>query len=410
MKTASIIAIGNELVEGIIVDTNSKYISKKLLEYGYKTKIIKTLPDDLDLLVKEIKDSLETTDLVVTTGGLGPTEDDLTREAVSKALEKKIIFDENLSKKIIEKAKKFHSYVPKIVERQAMVIEDATVLENPVGTAPGMLLKTPKSTILILPGPPVEMIPIFEEALNLIEKENKIYQRRIKTINIPEAVLVEKYKDIIYKYKEVNVATMASHTSGVELRFTGEKALVDEIVNMLSEKLKDYIYAFDDKTIEEIVFEKLLSKNKTVSFAESCTGGLVSANFVNLSGVSKVFKGSIVAYSNEVKQKLLNVNPKTLEKFGAVSKECVEEMAKGVSKLLDTDYSVAISGIAGPTGGTKEKPVGTVWICAYSRENDIFMTERFYFKGNRQTIRNRSTLHAFDMLRRILKWKKEVLL
>lgn len=403
MKTASIISIGNELVEGLIIDTNSKYISKKLSEYGYKTIGIKTLPDDLDLLIKEINQSLKISDLLITTGGLGPTKDDLTREAISKAISKKLFFDEKLYKKVINKIKKFTNDIPQIVKTQAMVIKGAEIIDNPVGTAPGQIINLSDKTIIILPGPPVEMKPMLENALKKIMPGEKIYQRRIKTIGISEAKLVEEYNDIIYKYEAVNVATMASHTSGVELRFTGKKELVDEIVEELFKKLPDYIYAMDDKTIEEIVFEKLLEKNKTVSFAESCTGGLVSARFVNLSGVSKVYKGAVISYENEIKEKILGVKSQTLEKFGAVSKECVIEMAKGVSNLLNTDYSVSISGIAGPTGGTKEKPVGTVWICGYSRENNEIITEKFLFRGDRQTIRNSSAFHAFNILRRIIK-------
>ncbi|ONN27058.1 damage-inducible protein CinA [Thermosipho affectus] len=395
MKKSIILAIGNELVEGIILDTNSKYISRKLLDFGYKTIAIKTLPDDMKILVEEIKSSLKKADLLITTGGLGPTEDDLTRESVSKAIGKKLVFSDKIYKSILEKIKKFHREVPENVKKQAWVIESAKVIENPVGTAPGQII----DNIIILPGPPVEMKPIFDKALNYIEKGEKIYQRRVKFLGIPEAVLVEKYKDIIYKH-DINVATMASHITGVELRFTGERKKVDEIVNLLKEKLSDYIYAFDDKTIEEVVFEKL--GDKTVSFAESCTGGLISSKFVSLPGVSKVFKGAIVAYSNEVKENVLNVSKNTIKTFGAVSKECVTEMAKGVCKILNSDYSVSVSGIAGPTGGTKEKPVGTVWICAYDRQKDVYLAKNFLFRGNRQIIREKSSLYALNLLRRII--------
>lgn len=406
MKKAIIIAIGNELVEGIIVDTNSKYIANKLLDYGYKTIITKTLPDDLEIISNELKDSLQKADLVVTTGGLGPTEDDLTREAISFALGKKLIYDQVIGEKIVKKAKEYYKVVPEIVKKQGYVIEGAKAIENPVGTAPGQILNFDNKTIIILPGPPAELYPIFEVALKTLEKDKPLYTRRIKTIGIPEALLVEKYKDIIYSNSKISVATMASYKTGVELRFTGEISLKDEIDNIVEKLLKDisnYVYALDDKSIEEEVYEKLKVFSKTVSFAESCTGGLVSSRFVDVPGVSSVFKGSIVAYSNEIKEKVLNVKKETLERFGAVSKECVIEMAKGVSNLFSTDYSISISGIAGPTGGTKEKPVGTVWICAYDRNSNKYLTEKHLFKGNRETIRFKSSLYALNLLRGMLK-------
>ncbi|MBO8161037.1 MAG: competence/damage-inducible protein A [Thermosipho sp. (in: Bacteria)] len=406
MKKNIILAIGNELVEGIIVDTNSKYIANKLLEHGYKTIMTKTLPDDLEILVTEIKNSLETSDLLITTGGLGPTKDDITREAVSLAIDKKLIPDQKLVEKITAKAKKYYKEVPDIVKKQGQVIEGAIVLENPVGTAPGQIINFGTKTILILPGPPAELYPIFNEALKYIKKDSPIYTRRVKTLGIPEAVIVEKYKNIIFSNKKITVATMASYKSGVELRFTGDISLkkeIDKIVEKLLKEIGDFIYALDEKSIEEVVFEKLLESNKTVSFTESCTGGLVSSSFVNIPGVSKVFKGSVVAYSNEIKETILNVKKETLINFGAVSKECVKEMAKGVAEKFSTDYSLAISGIAGPTGGTKEKPIGTVWICAYDRKNNEYIVQKYLFKGTRETIRYRSTLYAFDTLRRLIK-------
>ena len=406
MKKAIILAIGNEIVEGIIVDTNSKYIANKLLDYGYKTIMTKTLPDDLNLISSEFKDSLQKADLVVTTGGLGPTDDDLTREAISLALEKKLIYDPVIGEKIVKKAKNYYKTVPEIVKKQGYVIEGAKVIENPVGTAPGQVLNFENKTIIILPGPPAELYPIFESALKTLEKDEPLYTRRIKTIGIPEAVLVEKYKDIIYSDSNITVATMASYKTGVELRFTGVSSLkdkIDFIVNKLLKEISQYVYALDNKSIEEEVYEKLKNLGKMVSFAESCTGGLVSSRFVDVPGVSSVFKGSIVAYSNEIKEKILNVKKETLEKFGAVSEECVIEMARGVSILFSTDYSVSISGIAGPTGGTKEKPVGTVWICVYDRNSNKYLTEKHLFKGNRETIRFRSSLYTFNLLRRMLK-------
>ncbi|QTA38819.1 competence/damage-inducible protein A [Thermosipho ferrireducens] len=406
MKKAIILAVGNELVQGLIVDTNSKYISRELFNVGYETLLIKSVPDDFDLLVYELKDSISRSDLVITIGGLGPTEDDLTREAVAEALNKKLVFSKNLSESIIKKAKAFYENVPEIINRQAYVIEGAEIIENPVGTAPGQFLNISGKHIILLPGPPSELIPMFKKAIENLRELPGFYMRRVKTVGIPEVVLVDEYKHIIYSNKNVNVATMASHKSGVELRFTGPvelKDVIDNIVKELTLAIKDNIYAYDDSTIEEVVYKQLLESNMTVSFAESCTGGLLSSEFVKIPGVSSVFKGGIIAYSNEVKINLLGVRLKTIKNYGAVSRECVEEMSKGVAELLRSDFGVAISGVAGPSGGTPQKPVGTVWICIYNVRNDVHYSQKYNFRGDRNMIRSRSVLQAFDMLRRALR-------
>lgn len=401
MKKAIILAIGNELVEGLIVDTNSRYLAQRLKEFGYYIVRTETLPDNFDIMVSRIKEAINDADLIITSGGLGPTEDDLTREAVAHSIGRKLLKNEAIAQELINRAIKYYGKAPESVVKQAFVIENAEVIDNKVGTAPGQILKYDGKIIILLPGPPVELIPMFESILEKLKTNDSLYTRRIKTIGIPEAVLMDEYKDILYSNSRITIATMASYERGVEVRFTGPIEIKDEIdyvVNTLLPKLGESVYALDDKEMHDVVYELLVKNNYTVSFAESCTGGLISSTFVDIPGVSSVFKGSVVAYSNEAKIEILGVSKETIEKFGAVSEECVIEMAQGAKKIFNSNFSVAVSGIAGPSGGSEKKPVGTVCIAVCSPNGINSAT--YNLRGDRQMIRKRSTLIAFDMLRR----------
>lgn len=408
MKKAIILAIGNELVEGLIVDTNSKYLSSKLKGLGYYVVRTETLPDIFDIMVDRISHAINDADLIITSGGLGPTEDDLTREAVAYCLKRELIKDYELAQKLIERALRYYNKAPESVTKQAMIIDGAVVLDNPVGTAPGQMIEYNNKKIILLPGPPAELIPTFESVLDNLKTEDALYTRRIKTIGIPEAILMEEYKDIIYSNKSITVATMASYERGVEVRFTGPlklKSEIDEVTEVLVSKLGQSVYALDDDEMKDVVFKLLYNNKKTVAFAESCTGGMISSVFVDVSGVSQVYKGAIVAYSNETKVRLLGVKEETIKEYGAVSEECVREMAIGAKKVFESDYAIAVSGIAGPTGGTEKKPVGTVCI-AFADGNEI-VSSTYSLRGDRHMIRLRSTLLALDMLRRgILKCQR----
>ncbi len=410
LKKAIILAIGNELVEGYIVDTNSKFLSSQLKDIGYYVIRTETLPDNFEIMVDRISSALRDADLIVTSGGLGPTEDDLTRETVSYAINSPLEMDESLKEKIHEKVRAYYSEkVPEIVYKQAMVMENAQIIDNKVGSAPGQLVEKDGKIVLLLPGPPAELIPMFESVRERLRTDFFLYTRRVKTIGIPEAVLVSDYKDIIYSCEDVNIATMASYEKGVEIRFTSSvenKSKVDKIVEKLVEVLGENVYALDNETLEEVVYKLLVQNNLTVSFAESCTGGMLSSNFVDIPGVSKVFKGAIVAYDNKVKIEVLRVENDIIQKFGAVSEECVTLMAENVRKVLGSDFGIAISGIAGPEGGTVDKPVGTVWIAVSSPEKTV--AQKFIFRGDRKMIRTRATLMALDLLRRGVKeWLKK---
>lgn len=401
MKKAIILAIGNELVEGLIVDTNSKYLSSKLKSFGYYVIRTETLPDILEVIVNRLRFAIEDADLVITSGGLGPTEDDLTREAVAKVLNRKLLIDENLADNLVQRALRYYNKAPESVKKQAMIIGGGKVIDNPVGTAPGQIIEFNSKRIILLPGPPAELIPIFESIYSELKTDDALYTRRIKTLGIPEAVLMDEYKDIIYSNNRINVATMASYERGVEVRFTGPiylKEEIDNVVNILLSKIGQYVYALDDEELKDVVYKLLVEKKKTVSFAESCTGGLISSTLVDIPGVSNIFKGSVIAYSNEAKVKILGVEENIINTHGAVSEECVKMMAVGAKKIFGTDFAVAVSGIAGPSGGSEKKPVGTVCI-ALASDHEVVATTH-YLRGDRNIIRLRSTLIALDTLRR----------
>jgi len=406
LKSAIILAIGNELVEGLILDTNSKYMSQRLKLAGYYVVRTETLPDNLQIMKDRISVALQDADLIITSGGLGPTEDDITREAVSAVIGRKLIVDKKLSNELVQRAIKYYGKSAESVSKQAMIIEGATVLDNPVGTAPGQLVEVNGKIILILPGPPSELIPIFENVYDKIKADDSLYTRRIKTIGIPEAILMEEYKDIIYSDPNVTVATMASYERGVEVRFTGPISLkdsIDRICDRLIPMLGDSVYALDDSDMQDVVYKLLKDNGLTVSFAESCTGGLISSTFVDIPGVSDVYKGGVITYSNESKMKILGVAQETLEKHGAVSEECVREMVDGCKRLFNSSFAVAVSGIAGPSGESEEKPVGTVCIALATPTKIISSTH--LLRGDRNSIRRRSMLFSFDTLRRgVLEW------
>jgi len=403
MKKAAILSVGSELLEGLISNRNAQYLASELKLLGYSVIKIVTVGDVLEDIVKEVRELLSKVDLLVTTGGLGPTMDDLTREGVAEALGRKLYVDEELVRKIRERLSKRFTRIPDSVDRQAMVIEGAQIVENPVGTAPGQMLKVDGRIVLLLPGPPQELIPMFESVKDFLKTNNTFYQITLKYYSLPESLLEDVLRDILYAQRDVTVATMADHVEGVRLRLTttmDKRHILDEMVEKILERTGDHLYGVNDERLEEVVVKLLKERGKTVAFAESCTGGLLSSTIVNVPGASEVFVGSVVAYDNEVKKKILGVREETLERFGAVSEVCVREMSEGLKNLMEADVCVAVSGIAGPTGGSPEKPVGTVFIDLFEKEH---RTVKYHFSGDRNMIRTRSAMTSLELLRRHLK-------
>jgi len=403
MKKAAIITVGSELLEGLILNRNAQFLCQELKNLGYRVIKVSTVGDHLEDIAEEVRSLLPEVHLLILTGGLGPTKDDLTREAVAKALNRKLLLDYNLKTKIEEKVKKYHSKIPSNIEKQALVIEGAKVIDNPVGSAPGQLLEVDGKKVILLPGPPKELIPMFESLKELLKTPHAFYQVVLKYYSIPEAVLEDLLKEILYSQDRVEVATMADHVEGVRLRLTTSaehREFLDELVEKILEKTGEYLYGMNDEKMEEVVVRLLKENKKTLAVAESCTGGMLSSLVVNVPGASDVFIGGVVAYSNELKKSILGVKEDTLRKYGAVSEQCVQEMTEGLKKLTEADICVAISGIAGPSGGTPTKPVGTVFIYLFEQNHS---TVRYNFSGDRNTIRTRSAMMALENLRKHLK-------
>ncbi len=402
MKKACILTIGSEIVEGFIVDENSAYLSKRLLELGYRVIRIVYVDDVFEDVEKEMKRSLKECDLVVTTGGLGPTEDDITREAASRTTGRELIFDENLFEKISQKVREFAGKVVESVKREAMVLSGAEIIWNDVGSAPGQLLRIDGKILVILPGPPPEMRNVFEKVAEGIRAGEGYFVKVLKFFGVRESILEDELREILYSNPNVKVATQASYTRGVWIRFTAPakfKGDVLGIVGRVKSIRGEDVYAEDDETMEERIVKMLKESKVSLAVAESCSGGMLSSKLVNVPGVSEVFRGGIIAYENSVKMNVLGVKEETLRKYGAVSEECVREMSEGVKSLLNSDIAVSISGIAGPTGGSPEKPVGLVYIDLYDGNHK---TKSGVFRGGRNTIRERATMEALDLIRRTI--------
>jgi nicotinamide-nucleotide amidase len=417
----SVISIGTELLKDKI-NTNLLYISKKVNSLGLKIMFSSTVPDNLETLKEVLKYHLDGSDIIITTGGLGPTIDDVTKDCVAKLLDRKLVFVrevyENIVRYFIEKKQE----MPQLAEKQAYIIDGAEILFNKIGHAPGqkiVIKKDKKEKILyLLPGPPRELQPMFDEyVVNDLKKfQTKIYKEKIFHIcNIPESKIEEIIKPVLeteQKYSSEIEFSILPHLNIVDIKvavYGQDELKVDEEITLIKDHiyecfknagLPDAIYAEDNQTLEQIVGILLVKHKKTLSVAESCTGGLLANKITNIPGSSFYFLGGCVVYSNFLKEKILGVKKDTLETYGAVSEQTVKEMCVGLKNLVGADYCISISGIAGPTGGTKEKPVGTVWICVYDGKE--FITHCFKFLGKRLEVKEQAVNSALEMLRQKL--------
>lgn len=373
---ASIITIGNELLIGQTIDTNSAFIGQELNKIGIWVRKRVAVGDD----ALEIKNALDQesaqSDLIILTGGLGPTADDITKPLLCEYFGGKLQQDKETLEHIRYLFEEVYKRPGAQLERnisQANVPDNCIVLKNPVGTAPGMLFEKNGKIFISLPGVPREMKDLMKTAvLPYLEKNTKratIIHRNLLTAGIGESVLAEMIQDFERKLpSSVSLAYLPNYGM-VKLRLTGvgtEEKAVNQLVNPLFEELKKltaaYLVTDVDETLEETLGKLLAKKEATIGTAESCTGGLIGHQISSVPGASAYYKGSIVSYSNTIKESLLQVNNKTLKNTGAVSEETVLEMAKGALTALNTDYIIAVTGIMGPQGGTPEKPVGTVWV------------------------------------------------
>ena len=396
---AGIFLVGTELLNGATIDTNSIYIAEELNKYGIEIEFKMTVRDVMDEIVKALKYAKKNVDLVILTGGLGPTDDDITKEAMAKFLKKKLVVDEKEKKELLKKYKSYKN-PNKTNFKEVEKPEGAISFKNDVGMAPAVYV----DGLVAFPGFPNELKNMFPKFLKYYVKENnlksQIYIKDIITYGIGESVLETTVKDlftegdIFYEFLVKDYGTLIRLQTKIE-----NKKNVAKIVKKLYNRISEFIIGEDNDRIENTIYEYLNSgKNSlTISTAESCTGGMVASKLIEVPGISENFIESIVSYSNEAKIKRLKVKKETLEKYGAVSEEVAREMLAG----LKTDIGISTTGIAGPGGGTKDKPVGLVYIgIKVKDEVKVFKRE---LKGDRNKIRQRAMMHALYNLLKILK-------
>ncbi len=415
MLKAEIIAVGSELLTPDRTDTNSLWLTKKLNEIGIEVGAKSIIGDDEERLEKAMRAGLEESDLVITTGGLGPTEDDITRQIAARAVGRELVFDEAVLEEIKKRFAHWGREMPETNRRQAFVIEGGKVLDNPHGSAPGMYVALEQKGLVVLPGPPREMQPMFENFIlpKLLEKAGKIKVRRkvLKVSGMGESAVDELISPVYKEYGNVQT-TILFNRSEIEVHLAARAASESEagetltrLTARLKEKLGLALYAENGESLEQVVGQMLKSAGKTLAVAESCTGGLVAERLTEIPGSSAYFIEGAVTYSNEAKIRTLNVPPEVLMEHGAVSAQTAEAMARGIRERAATDFGISVTGIAGPEGGSEEKPVGLVYL-GYADEKEV-KTLRIMLPGDRHLIRWRSSQAALDLLRRRMMKKHE---
>lgn len=406
---AEILAVGTEILLGNIVNTNAQYIANRLAELGIEVYHQSVVGDNAERLMQAYDLAFKRADLVITTGGLGPTKDDLTKEVAFEYFGKKAVLHEELLKEIEDYFKKINMPMSENNKKQAFFPEDAIIMKNKNGTAPGCIIEEDNKILAVLPGPPREMKPMFEESLVPYLKkfqDSILVSKTLRVIGLGESNVAEIIDDILENSKNPTVAPYAKEGQ-VTLRITAKaeneekcEKLIIPVEKEIRERLGISVYGEGDITLEEVVGKILVENNLTIATAESCTGGLLGGAIINYPGISKVFKEGFITYTNEAKVKRVNVSEKTLRDFGAVSSETAAEMAKGAALSSGSDIGISTTGIAGPGGGTEEKPVGLVYVGLYIKGE--VKTKELHLVGNRQKIRNMTVMRALDWLRREL--------
>ena len=412
-----LISVGTEILLGNIVNTNAAYLSEQCAALGLSCYYQDVVGDNEERLCETIRTALSRTDILLISGGLGPTQDDLTKEAAAKVMGKQLYLHEESKASIQSFFEKRGLEITDNNWKQAMMPEGCIVVDNPNGTAPGVIIAENGKHVILMPGPPNEMIPMFESAVMpyLCKlQDGVIFSQTVKICGVGESKAETMVKDLIEGQSNPTIATYAK-TGEVHLRVTAraedEKAarkLVKPVVKELKGRFGSSIYTTEDEiTLEKAVVDLLLANKLTITTVESCTGGMLSARLINVPGVSEVFKSGYITYSNKAKRRLLGIKKNLLVKHGAVSKEIAREMAKGAAIISKADVTVSITGIAGPDGGTEEKPVGLVYIgCNVCGKVTV---KEYHFSGNRAKIRENTVSAALSLMREcILQYYSEV--
>ncbi len=414
---AEIICVGTELLMGHTLNTNAGYLAKQLAELGIPSFRQTVVGDNVERLALQIKESASRSDLVIFTGGLGPTTDDLTMETAAAVSGLPMELHEESYKSLTGFFTRIGREMTENNLKQAIMPTPSTVFQNTNGTAPGAMFDCPApnaedpdhvAKLILLPGPPSEVIPMFTLSVRpLLEKlaPFKLRTAYVHLIGIGESAAETRIKDMIDTQQNPTIAPYAAEGEcmfRVTQRIDSENDpdLLTPVIEELKSRFGEYIYEIGTRSMKEVAYDLLLSRGKTISFAESCTSGMVSSEIGDISGASKVFAGSIISYDNRIKSSVLGVPQSVLDTFGAVSEECAAAMADGCRKLMKTDVAVSLTGIAGPDGGTEEKPVGLVYL-AVSDENGIDVI-KLQLHGNRMRIRRVAALQAFNMIRKRL--------
>ncbi|MGI6123682.1 MAG: competence/damage-inducible protein A [Acetivibrionales bacterium] len=406
---AEILAVGTELLMGQIVNTNAQYITKRLNDVGVSVYYHSVVGDNPSRMKECILLALSRADIVITTGGLGPTKDDITKETIAEILGMKLVRHEETYKNIRCFFERVHRNMMENNTKQADMPEGCTIIPNNNGTAPGCLIEKDGKIIIMFPGPPKEMIPMFEETVYpYFEKKTGqvINSKMLKVFGIGESEMEMKILDLIEAQSNPTIAPYVN-MGEVVIRVTARSKNHDEAMGMIApviekikERLGSNLYAFNGETLDEVVAQLLIEQNITISTVESCTGGMLTAKLVNNPGISKVFENGFITYSNESKINVLGVNPDTIDTYGAVSKQTAIEMVRCLVDKTGTRAGIAITGIAGPGGGTPEKPVGSVYVAAIL-DGEIESIE-LNLNGDRERVRHMACLNALNLLRKLL--------
>lgn len=409
---AEIINTGTELLLGQILNRNAQYLSQRLSELGIDIYYHTTVGDNPERIAEAINRALERSDVVITTGGLGPTTDDLTKEIAAQVLGLELILDQVSLQSLEEFFVRIGRTMAQNNLKQVYFPSGAQILPNKVGTAPGAIVEQGNKIIIILPGPPFELEPMFETSVYpYLQKITQCVQTTIKSrvlrlFGIGESNLENEIRDLLDNQTNPTIALLAKNTE-VNIRLTGKGsdeltvlAMLDPVEAELRRRVGSYIFGVDGEDLEMVVGNLLNQSGFSLATAESCTGGLIASRITNIPGSSDYFNYGIVSYSNEAKVQLLQVNEASLQQFGAVSETVAKEMAQGVRKLAKAHLGLSVTGIAGPGGGTPEKPVGLVYIALATE--DTIKCQEFRFVGDRETIKGLTANGALNMLRGFL--------
>ena len=408
-KKVEILNVGNELLLGIRINTHLSYLSKQLSALGLSVDRCQVVQDDAQAIEKTLLGAMERSDLIIITGGLGPTSDDLTRESVAEALNRNLIYNASIFNTISERFMKLGRSVSSIHKKQCYQIEGSTIIENELGTAPGLWVEAGSTSIVLLPGPSHELMPMFERGV-IPHLKSKGFQVpssisiQLRFCGIGESVVEEKFQPIIKKYPFLELA-FCVHLGLVDVRMTCLSEAMNsqellKIAHTCVDRFGEDFIGFGDASLSEVIFQKLRKNNRTLAVAESCTGGLMGNALTDISGVSKVFKGGVICYANEVKVLQLGVPEEIIEQHGAVSSECAIAMASGTAESLSADYGLSITGFAGPEGGNAKNPVGTIHIGLHTPFGVWAKSVRYI--GGRLDVKARAVNAALDWLRREL--------